>query len=114
MENYAEKVVKTNESSDIEALTDMYRIWRNQRLRLFQKERRETFVQKKEAEFKEKLEELQKKEELLTYFENQIEIGMFRPPEHKDVIVDEEAVEEEFVEAPGERNVKTATVKKKR
>lgn len=68
-------------------------------------ERKETL-----EEVKAKLEALQKRAELVTYFDNLKEIKYYQQFRQKEVV--EEVEEEEFVEAPGERNV-VKKIKKK-
>ncbi|XP_053405902.1 uncharacterized protein LOC123566391 isoform X1 [Mercenaria mercenaria] len=99
------------EKEDIKILTENYKQWMLDR----DKNVVEYLKEKKRQEIEEgihaKLAALQEREELLTYFANIDEIQLSLRHHKEEVIVVKE--KEEYVEAPGERNVKLA-IKRKR
>ena len=104
--------VPKHEDKDIEILKSNYEEWEKTRLKLLEIQTKEYLMKQKEEEILRKFIEIQEKEEVLTFFEkeNELELAGERVKKIVEEKVDEE---EEYVEAPGEREVKKKKMKKK-
>ncbi|KAH3695142.1 28S ribosomal protein S27, mitochondrial-like [Dreissena polymorpha] len=92
------------EQEDSKVLESNYQRWAEEvdnRLKMYVVEEK---TRKVEEEIQKKLEALQEREELLTYFDHLKEIRFYQKSKEKEVKKKE--VEEDYVAAPGERNVK--------
>ena len=97
------KKIRDYETKDIKVLQDKYKAWLKKRKSEYDEQVQTLTKQEKIAELQEKLDALQKRAELATYFENLKTIKYYMKYKVKE---EEEVVEEEeFVDAPGERSV---------
>ena len=103
-----------HESSDIDTLKSNYQTWDKTRTELLDNQMREFLVKQKEEEILKKFIELQEKEQLLTFFEKENELELMGDKVLDDTGKQLRRVEEEYVEAPGERDVRKTIKKKKK
>lgn len=97
------------QKEDIKALMEKYKQWMEDRDKsvsefLTEKKRHEI-----ENEIQEKLAAIQEREELLTYFDNQVEIKELAKRHPRTVR--KKDIDEEYVDAPGERGGKKSAIK---
>ena len=118
IETAVEDLVKSElpklESSDIDTLKSNYETWDKTRTELLDNQMREFLVKQKEGEILKKFIELQEKEQLLTFFEKENELELMGDKVLDDTGKQLRRVEEEYVEAPGERDVRKTIKKKKK
>jgi hypothetical protein len=95
---------KKYENEDVKSITALYKQWAEERdtsVKMYMKEQARL---KKIEDIQSKLALLQEREELLTYFDNEVTVrSLSRTRKEEEEEVESE---EEYVEAPGERNVK--------
>ncbi|XP_052796232.1 28S ribosomal protein S27, mitochondrial-like [Mya arenaria] len=98
------------EETDTQILKKNYEKWMRDRERKFEVATRRVLVADVEGRVQERLEVLQERQELLEYFDNLPEIRFLQKYRKEEVEVVEK--QEEFVQAPGERNIKLKIKKK--
>ena len=114
VEDFVKSELPKHESGDIDTLKSNYEQWDKTRTELLEKQMREYLVKTKEEEILKKFIELQEKEQLLTFFEKENELELLGERAKHDLDKLDKRVEEEYVEAPGERDIKKTIKKKKK
>ena len=114
MEDFVKSELPKHESSDIDTLKSNYETWDKTRTELLDKQMREFLVKTKEEEILKKFIDLQEKEQLLSFFEKENELELLGEKVIDDSGKLDKGVEEEYVEAPGERDLRKTIKKKKK